>query len=225
GCSAAVELRDYEMLPVLVQVTEDQNNRHREAASSHVLTLAELLYEDLATQRDSTDGRDPQLTRKHVLHTLEQSVARYAQHRRPEILEAFLLLAPRDHAVLKRILADPMHGAYIPLVDLLTHSPRGGIMRLVLSYLDDPNCPSAALNVMARRSDPKFVEHFLRKVVINPSSALTQNLRRIDPVGWIQSEPAIVDPMDETAQQGAVTLAQNCGIRRDDLYKFLEHLM
>src|SRR5262249_14701974 len=117
------------------------------------------------------------------------------------------------------------HAAYIPLIDLLTHSPRGGIMRLVLSFLDDPNSPSSALNVLARRSDPKFVEHFLRKIGTNPGSALLQNIRRIDPATWLQSDPALVNAMDETAQHGAVVLAQTCGIRRDALYKFLEHLM
>jgi HEAT repeat protein len=225
GCSAAADLRDYEMIPTLVQVAEDQNNRHREAAAAHVLMMAEHLYDDLAAQRNSADGRDPQLTRKHVLHSLEQSVNRFAQYRRPEILEAFLLLAPRDHPALKRILADPMHAAYVPLIELLTRSPRSGIVRLLLSFLDDPNCPSAALNVFARRSDLKFVEHFLRKIVANPSSALTQNLRRIDPVAWIQSDPALVDPMDDSAQQGSILLAQTCGIRRDDLFKFIEHVM
>ena len=96
GAAATLEFRDFDLLPTLLQVAEDEANPHRDAAAQQVLKLAELLYDDLAAKRTS-QARDPQLTRTHVLHSLEQSLARYTRHKQSATVEALLLLAPREH--------------------------------------------------------------------------------------------------------------------------------
>ena len=78
GSAATLEFRDYDMLPTLLQVAEDEASPHRDVAAQNVLELAEMLYEDLAN-RVST-SRDPQLMRTHVLHSLEQSLSRFQRH-------------------------------------------------------------------------------------------------------------------------------------------------
>jgi hypothetical protein len=118
-----------------------------------------------------------------------------------------------------------MDAAYLPVIDVLTRSARGGIVRLVLSYLDDPCAPSSTLTVMSRRCDPKFLENFLRKLGVHPTTAINQNLRRMDTIAWMQNHLGILDPMDEVAQQGAVHLARTSGIQRTVAFKLVEHLM
>ncbi|HEY2883402.1 MAG TPA: HEAT repeat domain-containing protein, partial [Pirellulales bacterium] len=220
----ALEFHDYDMLPTFIQAAEDVTSANRTAAAQHVLKMAEMLYDDLASQRSSA-GRDPQLMRRHVLHSLEQSLARFPQHKRSEIIEAFLLLAPRDYPALRKILADPINPVYRPVVDVLTHSQAGGVIRLMLSFLDDPEAPPAAINLLGRRVDLKFVEHFLRKIGSQPSAVAAQNLRRIDGVAWIQNNPQMVDQLDDAAQHGAVQLALSCGVSRDAVFKLIELLL
>ncbi len=224
GVAATLEFRDFDMLPTLLQVAEDEANSHRDAAAQHVLKLAELLYEDLAAGRNS-QTRDPQLTRTHVLHSLEQSLARFSRHKRPEIVEALLLLAPREHAVLKQILSDPMHGAYKTVVDLLTQSPRGGVIRLALSFLDDPQSPSAAVHVVGRRTDAKFIEHLLRKIGSQPTSVVAQNLRRIESVVWLQNQSNLIDQFDDALQFSSIQFVLVTGIGRAFVFKLVAHLL
>ena len=45
------------------------------------------------------------MIRRQVVGSLEPAVQRYGQHKRREVIEAFLLLANRDNATLKQILA------------------------------------------------------------------------------------------------------------------------
>ena len=51
------------------------------------------------------------------------------------------LLASRDNVVLKQILQNPHHAAFLAVIDVLTKSQRGGVIRLLLSFLDDPHVP------------------------------------------------------------------------------------
>jgi HEAT repeat protein len=225
GCAAALEFRDYDMLPTLVHAAEDEQYPYRTPAAQHALQLAQLLYDDLAADRSSQAGRDPQLMRKHMLHSLEQSVARFPQHKQSEIVEAFLLLAPRDYPALQKILADPMHVAYLGVIDLLTHSVQSGVIRLVLSFVDDPQAPSTVVKLLGRRCDPKFLEHFLHKIGSQPSAAAAQNLRRIDSIAWLNDHVALVDQLDDAAQHGAIQLALASSISRATKFKLIEHLL
>ncbi|HZZ28737.1 MAG TPA: HEAT repeat domain-containing protein [Pirellulales bacterium] len=225
GCAATLEFHDYDMLPTLVHTAEDETHPHRDLAAQHVLKLAELLYDELATGQSTSAGRDPPLMRKHMLHSLEQSLARLPQHKRPEIVEALLLLAPREYPALQKILADPMHVAYLSVIDLLTHSTRGGVIRLVLSFLDDPQAPSTVIKLFGRRSDKLFLEHFLRKIGSQPSSVMTQNLHKIETICWMQDHVRLVDQLEEAVQGGSVQLALTSNISRHTKFKLIEHLV
>ena len=158
GCRAALWFHEYDLMPALINAAEDESNPNRQLVAETLLKLAELLYDELASPRDYRNRRDPQLVRQHVLASLEQSVLRFSKHRIDEVIEAFLLLVHRDNTTLRQILADPLDPSYRPIVEVLSHSPRGGIIRLVLSFLDDSHAPSAAITILARRGDERFVE-------------------------------------------------------------------
>ena len=149
GCRGVLWFREYDLLPALVTAAEDESNPNRGPVAATLLKLAELLYEELAAPRDYRNRRDPQLLRKHVLGNLEQSVRRYPKHRVAAVIEAFLLLVHRDNVTLKQILTDPLDPVYRPLVDVLTHGPHNGVMRLLLSFLDDSRMPSSAVTILA----------------------------------------------------------------------------
>jgi hypothetical protein len=225
GCELLLEFRDYELMPALVNAAEDDTNPNRVLAAHTLLQLAELLYDELAAPRDAYSRRDPQRIRQQVVGTLEQSLLRYNRHRVLAVLEAFLLLATRENATLKAILADPRNGNYLPLSDMLTHSPRPGVMRLILSFLDDAHAPSAAITLLAYRHDDRFVEHLLRKVGTEPSNAICHNLRRIENIAWLQSEEVILQRLDEAGQRAAVALAIRSGVNRRAVFKMLEGLL
>ncbi len=225
GCELLLQFRDYELMPALVNAAEDETNPNRGLAAHSLLQLAEMLYDELATPLDPYNRRDPQRLRQQAVGTLEQSLLRYNRHRVVAVLESFLLLANRDNPTLKAILSDPRNGNYLPLTDMLTHSPRPGVIRLVLSFLDDAHAPSAAITLLAYRHDDHFVDCLLRKIGTEPTAVIAHNLRRIEHIAWLQSEEIILQRLDEMGQRAAVALAVRSGVNRRAVFKMLEALL
>lgn len=225
GCNAVLALREFDLLPTLLKGAEDDANPHAKLSARTLLRLADLLYEELASPRDYAIRRDPQLLRQHVLGSLELSVVRFEKHRRAEIIEAFLVLAARDNTTLKRILQDPRHSAYPAMIQLLTHGQRPGIMRLVLQFLDDPNAPLAAVNVLAQRDDETFIRRLLAKIGGEPSQPAKVNLKRMESILWLRDNLPLVDGLDENLQQAVVQLASGSSMNRLQVYRLIERLL
>jgi HEAT repeats len=225
GCRATLWFHEYDLMPALINAAEDESNPNRRLVAETLLKLAELLYDELAAPRDYRNRRDPQLVRQHVLASLEQSVRRFSKHRIDEVIEAFLLLVHRDNATLRQILSDPLDPCYRPIVEVLTRSPRNGIIRLVLSFLDDSPAPSAAITILTHRSDARFVECLTHKIGDDPSAAVSANVKKIDSIAWLQSEPTLLEQFDDAAQAGAVQLAIRSGMTRRAVFKMVEFLM
>ncbi|MEX0937811.1 MAG: HEAT repeat domain-containing protein [Pirellulales bacterium] len=231
GCQAILWFNEYDLMPVLISIAEnkgaaeDQSHPHSDRVAVTLLDLAQQLHTEATGPRDYRIRRDPQLVRRHVLGSLELSIGRFMQHKRKEIVEAFLVLADRGNAVLKQILRDPHHACYLTLVEALAHSSRSGVMRLMLSFLDDPQAPSAALSAIAHRSDAKFLRLLLYKVGYSPSVPVAQNLKRVSTIPWFRGDLAVLDDLDERAQQGAVSMAMASGIKRQEVYHVVRHLL
>ncbi len=222
--SAVVWLRQYDLLPVLLTLLESPQCPEPELVAETLLHLAQRLHEDLHGVRNYKDRRDPRRLRDFVLSALEKSIQRWNQHQRDEVLEAFLMLAPRDHVLLKRILGDPFHPCYLKILDFLAHSQREPILRLLLSYLDDPTAPSAALQTLARRTDLKFLQFLLSKIGARPSRTAATNLRRIERVAWADPKQGLLDQLNEAQQYSAVEFLTHTRVPRRQVFEALRHL-
>lgn len=225
ACQAIVEFRDFDLMPALINAAEDHTNPLADLIAKTVLELAEELYDELAQPRDYKQRRDPQRVRKNIGVTLENSVRRFHKHGRREILEAFLIVTNRDNLTLKKIIEDPFHKAYLPMVDVLTTSPRRGVMRLVLSFLDDAHAPLSALNVLSHRADSIFLGHLFKKIGFEPSGIAKNNLRRIESIPWIAENRELLDSFDDAQQHAAVQLVVGCQLPQEECLSLLEHLL
>jgi HEAT repeat protein len=179
----------------------------------------------LAATKNFKPRQDPRTLRGHLVASLEASVIRYARHRRNEPIEAFAILVERDNATLKQLLFDPLHASYRPLIETLTHSPRAGVMRLLLSLLEDPQAPSAALNAIAHRNDEAFLKALLRKIGSEPSAAVKRNLARIEHFVWLKPGETVLDQLDDSAQHSAVELLMASGVNRLEAFEAVAQLL
>ena len=225
GCRAAVWFCQYDLIPALLIALEDPANPNASVASEALLDLAESLCGELADVRDYNQRRDVQVVRRRAVGALEMSVGRFARHRRREIVEAFVLLTYRDNAVLRQVLQDPYHPAFVVLVDALSKSPQGAAIGLLLSFLDDSHAPSAVLSIVSKRSDRKFVLALLHKIGRETSPAVTQNLRRLESIAWVGGDTALFDSWSDSEQSAAVRLAMVSGIARAQAYSMVEHVL
>ena len=225
ACRAALWLREYELIPALITALEDPLNPNSDLAGRTLTELTHLLCEDLAAPQDRRGRRDPQVVRGHVVTSLELSVKRYAKHRRREILEAFVLLADRNNSTLQQILQDPHHSAFLAVVDALSHSAEGSVIWLLLSFLDEPHAPSAALSVVFNRSDLKFIQGLLRKIGREPSPVVTQNLKRVESIAWLRGRDGMLDQLDDPGQHAVVRLLMASGVPRAQAFGTIRSLL
>ena len=225
ACRAAVWFREYDLTATLLNLLEDPRRQNADLAGETLLELAGVLYDELAAPPDYGNRRDPQLVREHVVSSIEDSVKRFARHRRRESIEAFLCLAGHDHVTLRQILRDPHDARFLIVIEILSTSPRRGVMRLLLNLLDDPQAPSAALSVVAKRADPEFVEPLLRRIGQELSPTIAGNLRRIDSIAWLGSAETVLGPLDDAAQDAAVRMAMASATPRLQVFSLIRHLM
>ena len=225
GCRAAVWFREYDLIPALITALEDPSSPNAELAGKTLLELVDLLYAELAGPRQESGRRDPELIRRRQIVALERSVGRFPTHRRREILEAYMLLVNRDSVVLKQVVSDPHHAGFLALVDVLSNSAASGVIGLLLAFLDDPRAPSAALGVVSKRSDLKFVQYLLRKIGHEPSKAVKQNLKRMKSVAWLENGTELLDQLDDAAQHAAVRLAMTSGVARTQAFAVVEYIL
>ncbi|MGE0607506.1 MAG: HEAT repeat domain-containing protein [Pirellulales bacterium] len=225
GCEALVWFHEYELMAALVNAVEADGNPHVDLHAAAVLRLAEELLQELSLPRDDCRRIDPQRSRAAALSCLEQSLLKFGQHGRKEIVEAFLVLVSRENAAYKAILANPRHGSYLPLIDLLLHSDRPGVIRLVLSSLDDPHPTSAALSVLSRRQSPKFIRHLLKKIGQEPSAAAAANLKKIESLAWARPDAGIIQGLDDDEQHSLIRLVAASGQKRTDALETVEFIL
>ena len=65
----------------------------------------------------------------------------------------------------------------------------------------------------------------MRKIGAEPSPAVAANLKRIENVAWLQSEPALLERLDDAGQYAAVQLAMRSGMNRWAVFKMIEFLL
>jgi HEAT repeat protein len=224
ACQATVWFREYDLLPSLINVAEDSTHANADRCAATLLRLAELLYEELHAKPDYRLRRDPQLVRRNVTSSLENSVQRFVRHHRVEPVEAFLMLTVRENATLLQVLGDPHHPAYLALTGVLTRSSRPAIVRLLLGYLDDPRAPSSLMAVTTHRNDRWFIDLLLRKIGHEPSPGAKTNLKRAESFVWLRDDFRMLDSLDEAAQHSVVQMVTNSGMKPAIQLEVVRHL-
>jgi len=225
SCQAILWFREYDLIGPLVNAVEDHAHPQAALIRETLVSMSDLLSEEATAPRDYNDRRDPQLVRRNFVTVLEKSVSRFSQHKRVEVIESFLMLAKRDNAQLKHILGDPHHSAYLSLIDMLSHSRRLGVIRLLLSFLDDTRPPLAALQIVSKRTDPRFVQQILRMIGKEPSENVARNLKRVESIAWASPGVGILAKLDDALQRSAVKAVMASGMPRLQAFKTIKYLL
>jgi HEAT repeat protein len=227
SCEIILAANDFELLPTLLKAAENKSHPYRDNVLAAISGLADTLYHDLAlwVGSDRKTGRDPSFTRHHVLHALEVSLGRFAQHQCTEILDAFLLLAPTDNNTFQKILRDQTHASHQALVHALAVSQDSAIIERLVELLRDTDAPPAAVKLIAERDDETFLNILLHELKHPVPLRVVHNMKRMRQVAWLESHRKHLLEMDGRAQFVAVDLANASGISRDSLFDLLTDLL
>jgi hypothetical protein len=227
ACRIVVECQDYDLLPVLVRAAENRKHRHLVQVSSAMLQLANRLHQHLAGPNENTyvGQRNLFFVRRQAVRALERSLADYAKHQRLEILEAFLLVAPAENAMLERIVQDTRHPCHQQVLSSLSSSKVPALMEHLVTLLDDPSAPLGVLQIIAERTDRRFLDLLLHELTPTAPPRVLQNVARLDRVAWLESERELLLDLDGPAQAVAVELAVESGIGRSAVFELLAMFM
>jgi len=215
GCDALLRIREYELIPALVAAVEQADNPQGARVARTLVELAALLRESLDAPRGLQSQESPSRQRHFVLPSLQQAVDRFDQrHGHLEVVEAFLILTPQDNSVLRGVLREPRHPAYLVMMQLLSSSVRAPVIRLVLNFLEDRVAPTVALHVVSHRTDGGFVRQLLRRLGACPSPTVRGNLKRIEDIAWFEGDMRLFNTLNDDEQVATVRLALHAGINR-----------
>jgi hypothetical protein len=226
GCDAALRMTEYDLIPVLVTAAEDQNNPNRERAARAILSLAESLNDEVTTPRDYRNRRDPRVIRRFVVGALEVSINRFEQHQKREIVEAFLILTTCENSALAGILRHTDSKVFQTATKLLASSPRLGVIRLLLNFLDTVYTPLPCRKVISARHDISFLRCFLKKVNDDLTGNAKANLKRIANFDWLGHDLSGLLALNGSEQSGLVMLVMVSSLDRAiafDVLRFLIH--
>jgi HEAT repeat protein len=224
ACRVILLGRVYQLLPALVEVAENHAHRHSAQAAATAVQLAGLLHQEtLARPQDKTC--EPNFMRRQVLPALESSVVRYGTHQRLEVIDAFLLLVPPTNETLLKILSDPAHPCYRPVVNSLSSSALIPILELLTQLVHDTKTPGSALKIIAQRRDRKFLDYVLHNVGMPVSLRVLENLKRLTAVAWLGEARDVLLELDGKAQSAAIEIAKGGCVDRATSLSLLKFLL
>lgn len=216
---------DYDLVPTLVMVAERTCGERADAAVALTLNLVDQLCRWLAAEREPVLGRDPETIRYCVLESLERSVERYRQHRRAELLEAFVVLAGPDSNTLRHILDSPYHPCHQSIVQSLTASVSPNILRLLTTIYAYRDASQAVRNVVAKRTDQPFIDALLATPLDSKNVLFHKNLARTKSLACCEANPAILAQFADEQQAAAMRLLAASGASDDRKLSLAELLM
>ncbi len=224
GRKAILEFRLYEAFPtVLSNITGE--HPQKEILAQTVLELTEQFYADLSSCDDKKKHDRMDYIRPWVIGSLEDAARKYASHKSRPVMEAFLLVTKRKNKTLRDILNQPNSDNYKELVDILKTSQRGGIVRLLLTFLEEAEPPLAIEEVFASRYDSKFVEYYFKSITPEIPSAFGKTLAGMQNIEWAKPGHPAFEQFDDVQQDAAVRLIMASGMKRVDVLPVLEYLL
>jgi hypothetical protein len=208
------------LFELLIDVAADPRQPNRDQAAAALVRLATLLHQDATETSEGAPRprREPFFVRRQAVAALERSIARFGVHERLEIIESFLLLAPLENAAMQQVLRSEAHPCHPHFIASLRRSKAPGVLDRLAEVLKANNPPRAVLDLVAERSDRRFVEHLLAGIPSPLPTRIEQNLRRLRSISWLETSRGVLLELPGAAQATAIELAIVSGISRQAVF-------
>lgn len=215
----------YEELPTLVPSAAKPDHPWGHGLATACFKLASRLHNDVARYQQHPVGRDPSFARHWGLSALGSAIDRFGDHRRVELVEAFLLLTRPDHPILRRLLNDRTHPCHEPLIVALRESHSAGAIGLMAALFQDPAAPIELVELAAQRTDAAFRKSFLATLGWPLSPRALEGAYRVRRLLWLDKRDSSWQQLTATEQAAAVELATASRLARRDKVAVIDFLM
>lgn len=225
GCEIARAVDEFDLLPTLVTLAEQNNSDRAKPALALALELVARLEK---MSHDSIDARDQQNTdviRQAVLECLQRSVERFRAHRRNELIEAFVSLSGPENPALLAILNAPHHPCFATVVDILSRSASPAVLGLLTTLLVAPDGPQVIRNVVGKRTDEPFTAALLAARYDWANAALGKTLHRIKAFACLDVPQFAARISTPAEQLTALKIVAASGVSDEQKLDFIEHIL
>jgi HEAT repeat protein len=113
------------------------------------------------------------------------------------------------------------------VVDLLTYSGKPSILRLLVSFLEDPTAPNSVIKILSERCDREFLRKLDTKIgdLAAPGSAVAATLRRIVSLPWLHAGGADPEHLSDELQGVIVRFVAASGMPRSDILAVIQDVL
>jgi len=225
-CQAIAAIKLYDAIPALLGVLVEAASPHADLLAKAVLQLTDLFYEELI---NSAQGQS-KLKRLDTMRTrttsaLEDALRKYSRHQRQEVVEAFLVTAKMKNVMLRSLIQRKQEACHEVLMSRLAKASRGGVIRLLLAFLEDPRMPRIVFDVIFSRSDTRFLNALFHRISKRLSKPVSSTLSQVKSLAWAQPGHELFAQLDDEAQHGAVRLLAASALPRDQVLKVIGYLL
>jgi HEAT repeat protein len=228
ACQAMIAFHDFDLIVTLLEAIETEASEFGPANLDHKAgTLVELAAQlQDAVSQPPRDSRlmNPHTAKARVVAALAAAADRITKHQCREVVVAFLMLVPHDHAVLRELLSNTFHPAQPIAFEILRANTSPGVLRLVFELFKDTKTSMEVLQLIASRSDVELVGYLLRSLKRPIPLRVRNNLARIHSVNWLQDSRDVLFACSGAEQATAVELAVATGMRRAKVLSLLSAL-
>jgi len=154
---------------------------------------------------------------------LDGLVKRYAVNHIDEALQSLLIITKKDFDLMKLVAADHRSDAAKKVSELLRLGEHRSYIRLLLSYVPDPDTPGTIDVILSERSDPLFVRKMLEVIGRDPSPDFRAALKRFKEITWFRADNPDLPALVEGLEPNAVQLLQSVSFPKEQvipLYRF-----
>jgi HEAT repeat protein len=229
ACELVEHFTEIDLVPTLIAVAENPMSPHADQATQVVRRLVRQLSDILHSPLDDPSRRRTGLMRQHVLENLERCVERFRQHKRLELIEAFVILSGSNSKLLRSILQAPHHACFTPVLHTLTENQSPGVIGLLIEFLQTTKAPHVVTQVASHRKDGPFVAELMAQVNIGLSSEMRKNLKQIEKFAWLDPEldgsEERLPPIARKYGRQVVSVLASANLPRETLLKFLENML
>lgn len=227
ACEFAKQLMIYDVIPVFcATVGKTKDEASKKQLADAVVELTENYYQAVGTGCDTVMKRkDRDGLRARIVGGLDQAVKEYAKHKNEKIVEAYLILIKYDNASFRQTLYQSEEDLTKEIIRQMSTSTRGGVLRLLLSFMDDPKMPKDVSVALSSRVDARFLEYLFHSIVDRPSKNLGETLSQFDGLAWAEPDHPVMEELDGKAQQGAISMLMLSAVDNEKKLEFIKWML
>lgn len=216
------------LLPAISEAVLWAAEGERGFYASETLRLTRLLEQAikdyaLIAEEGGKLPEDPVFQRRAAVNALGKGVDRFDRHRCPEVVDAFLRLAPSDEPILVETLRNPDHPAHLALLETLRHSRSEGALGVLASALLDPHAPEGLLLVAAERTDAAGLAILMTRIGYPLGARARAAIARVPAFAWLEADRlSVLIELSGKAQATAMQLAAASGASRQVVAQAIE---